>query len=266
MLFKRALALLVLALGFVGVSACVAGAYGVWLLGARLERANEKVFTALDKGLVSAQERLRGVQKRVEESKVTNNEIAQNLRDWTGGKARERLASRPEIEGRTEKLARDLETASSWLETATESIQGVQQVLELANLASARVDPAALDHVLEKLKPLQDVLQQAERAVDGIRELTANKESDWEENRLSRVIKLLGHMLLMISDIDTRLEEAVTRLSELRDNALRLKERTSNYILLAMIGCYVLLTWIGAGQAALCVGGWKNCCRSRSSA
>ena len=174
--------------------------------------------------------------------------------------------SRLEIESRAEKLAGHLQTADSWLETSAESIRSVQQVLELGNSIGAPLDPASLEEVLENITSLRSTLQQTERTVDGIREFTANKEGESEENRLSRVTKLLGRILVTIGEIDTRLEETVTRLSELQADARQLKATTSGYILVTTIGCYVLLAWIAAGQAALCLWGWTNCCPSRPPA
>jgi chromosome segregation ATPase len=265
MQFRRVAALLALAFGFLGVVACLAGIYVVWLLGSRLEQANKTVFAMVDKGLASAQERVRGVQKRVQESKITSTEIAQRLRDWSARKAEERLVSQFEIESRAEKLAGYLHTADSWLETSIESVRGAQQVLELGNLVGVSVDPTSLEQVVEKLTSLRSTLQQTEETVDGIRKFAANMEGESEENRLSRVTKLVARILLTISELDTRLEEPVTRLSELQTDARQLQARTSNYILLTTIGCYLLLAWIAAGQAALFLCGWKNCCGSRSS-
>ncbi len=63
---------------------------------------------------------------------------------------------------------------------------------------------------------------------------------------------------MTIGEIDTRLEDSVTRLSELRTHAPQLKAKTSAYILVASIACYLLLAWIAAGQAALFQWGWSN--------
>jgi len=262
MLFKRIGAWLAMLFGFLGVIACMAGIYGVWLFASRIEQAHEKAFAALDKGLASAQTRVRGVQKRVKESRITTAEIKQKLRDWSKGKAKERLVSQLEIESRTEKLAAQLQTADSWLETSTEAIRGVQQILDLGSLLGMPVDAASLEQVLEKLTSLRDRLQETERTANAIHASTAVKGDGSEESRLSRATKLLGRALLMIADVDTRLDDTVARLSEIQNGAQELKARTSNHIMWTTIGCYLLLTWIAAGQAALCCCGWRNCCPS----
>ena len=77
MQFKRLVALLALAAGFVGIPVCIVGAFAAWSLGSRLERTNATVFAMIDKGLTAAQDRVRSVQERVEESKITGTELEQ---------------------------------------------------------------------------------------------------------------------------------------------------------------------------------------------
>jgi hypothetical protein len=256
MLIKKVLALLALMFGLLGVLACVAGIYAVWRLKSRLDHANEKVFTALDKGLTHARDRVCAVQKRVQDSKITTSEIVEVLRDWTTRKLQERLTAQAALESRVEKLDGYLQTADAWLETASESIRGAGQVLELSQSLGAPVDPALLVALFEKLTWLRTTIQQTEQTVKQIREFTAVKED--EENRLARLTKLLGRTLVTVGEMDTRLEEAATRLAQMRDSEQQLQARTGKYLLLASIACCLLLVWIAAGQVALCLAGWKN--------
>ena len=76
MLFRRLVGILALTFGLVGVAACGAGAYGVWLVQSRLNRANDKVFDAADRGLSAVQDRIPIAQERVREAKITTDEVA----------------------------------------------------------------------------------------------------------------------------------------------------------------------------------------------
>ena len=102
MLFKRVVALVALAAGFFGFVACLAGAYPISLLKARLDRVNERVFVTIDKGLASAPGRVREVQERVRTSKTGTSEIAAKLRDWRHkqGRRTARLGGRNQKPGR----------------------------------------------------------------------------------------------------------------------------------------------------------------------
>jgi hypothetical protein len=256
MFFKRIAALLFMTLGILGVVACLLGIYGVWIAGSRLNLANDKVFAAVDRGLASGQEHIRGVQKRVQESKITTSEISAKLRDWSITQAKERLAAELEIERRTEKLSGQLQVADTWLQTSSESVRSVQQLLEVGNSLGARLDPAALEEVLEALAKAQNALQKTQVVVEEVRDFATGKEE--EASRLARVMKLLERALLTIGQVDTRLENPIKRLAEMRTEAHELKSTVYQYILWTTVGCCLLLCWIAAGQAALLWCGWKS--------
>src|SRR5688572_7365295 len=128
MFFKRVAGLIVFALGFLGVVACLAGAYGVWVIAVRLHDANDRVFAAVDRGLSKTEERVTAVQKRVEQSKITTIEVRDKIRNWGAAEAKERLVERLEIDAQAEKLILQLETADSWLDASAETIRGVQHL------------------------------------------------------------------------------------------------------------------------------------------
>ncbi len=266
MCFKQVLWLFALVFGFLGVAACMVGLYAALSLGTRLERINDKTFAMVEKGLASAQDRVHKVQERVEESKITFAEFGQSVRDWSTKRAIEDLGTQPEIQRRAEKLAGYLQIADSWLDTSAESMRSVQQVLELGNSIGVSLDPASIEVVLEKITSLRSTLQQTERAIDEIREFTAKNEGESEENRLSGVTKLFGRLVATIGEIDSRLDDYATQLSELQTVARQWKTTTSGYILVTRIVCYGLLAWIAAGQAALGLWGWAKCCPRRDSA
>jgi hypothetical protein len=257
MLLKRVAGFLAMAFGALGLVASLAGIYGVWLLGSRLERANENVFAAVDKVLASAEVRIRRVQQRMQEARITSDEIEQKVRDASLKKVTEGLAERLEIEARADKLAGYIQTADSWLEASTDVIQGSRRLLELGKALGASANPDSLDDLLQKLEDARSSLRPIEQSVEAIRKLAARKQSEAEETRFSRIAKLAGRVLLTIADVDGRLDTAVSRLSEARSNAERMQARTSSVILLTTIACCFILAWIGAGQVALCVCGWK---------
>jgi hypothetical protein len=260
MILKRVVALLALVTGVLGLVACVAAFYPVWLVQSRLDQANERAFTLLDKGLASAEDRVRGVQKRVQESKQGVSEIVQGVRAWSASRAKERLVPAAEIERRIEKLAGHLQTADEWMETSTELIRGMQQIMELFGAA---VDLSSLKDVLDELGSIRSKLQETEQRVTGVREFMHDRAGESEQNRLSRVLKLLGSIDLSATAINNLLEDSIARLSQLDAEAQQWKARVGHYISLTALGAYLVLAWLAVGQGALCLCGWKGC-RSRS--
>ncbi len=266
MFIRRAAGIIALAFGVIGVAGCAAGAYGVWLLAARLDRANDKVFDAIDRGLGAVEDRLPAVQRRVKDAKITTAEISDTVQTWATKKVRDRVVSELEVESRVEKLSGHLQTADVRLEASTESVLEVRRMIELGQSLGARVDPASMDQVLELLAALQAQVQQAEQAVDEVRKFATPAPGETIEDRVLRIAKVMARLLLTLSDVDRRIDHFAARLSEVRADARQLKERTSRYILLGSVVCYALLAWAAAGQIALGRCGWRLCRRGRSPA
>jgi hypothetical protein len=257
--------LLALTLGSVGLLACMVGIFGVWLIKSRLDQANETVTVGLDKGLTSIQDRVRDAQRRIQDSKITASTMSQQLRDWSVEKAKERIVTQLDIEAQTNKLAGQLQSADALLKSSTELFQGGREILVIANQLGASVDPVFLDSALAKLDDARSKLQEVEGSVSEVSQLAAVRDDKSEQTRLNRTLKLVTRTLVTIGEIDTRLDQTVTGLSELQTEAQLLSARISNFILFVAVVACLLLLWVAAGQAALCVVMRRRWYQSRSS-
>jgi hypothetical protein len=188
--FRRVVPLLALAAGSLGFVACIAAAYPVSLLKTRLDRTNERVFLTIDKGLASAQDRVRAVQERVKESKIGTSEIGPKLRDWSASKANERLAAAVEIKSRIEKIIGRLHTADEVLQKSMDSIGLIRQAPDWLFLISVPADSISPEKVLERLTSTQGKLHEIESLIAGVGEFTVNRGSESEDKRLSRIFEL----------------------------------------------------------------------------
>jgi len=227
----------------------VAAAVGVWFVGARLNQATDRVFDAVDKSLVASRDRVIGAQKRVQESKITADDVGNAVQNWIRAEAPERLASRLKVEEKTERLATGLRQADQWLEVSGESLQGVQKILEIARSLGAPADVAVVDPLMEKLAVVRRQLQQSTETVDAIRARMA--EGDTLEERLRQVAQLTLRVVATFSEIDSRLGEFADGLAGTRARVEHHRNQTHNYILAAQIGAFLLILWMAAGQASL---------------
>ena len=258
MRFKRLLSLLALLLGFLGVVACGAGIVVVWSAASRLSRANERLFDQMDESLGSAGDRVLDAQRRVQESKITTEDIQQSLKDWTRKKTGEQLESRLAMGDKTERLSQGLHQADLWLERSGSSFQNVQQALEMGNSLGAPVDPELVSPLIEKLSKLRSQLGQATETVDGIHQrVTEISEGESREQRMEQAVQLALRAVATLSEIDSRLGESSDRLSETRTKGQQLKSSTQSYILAAQIGAALLIAWMALGQVSLCLVGWN---------
>jgi hypothetical protein len=259
MIIMRVVGLLAGLLGLVGVIVCFAGAYGVWLSAVWLYEVNDNVFAAVDRGMAKTQAQLRAVQKRVEQSKITSSEIKNKIRDWSVEQAKDRVARQLELDAQTQKLLAQIQTADSWLDFSAELIRDAQKLGTVGHKVGISVDTASLDEILEKVESARSKVQEAEQAVNKVREFAVDKDD--EPSRLHKMSKLVVRTLVTFSSVDERLEEAATRLDKLQSEVLKAKTRTTNLITWTAIACWTLLAWIGAGQIALCWLGSKTCWR-----
>jgi len=263
---KRYLPYLTFLLGFLGIVFCVAGFAGVWSLGACLTRASEKVFGQIDESVAAVQERIIEVQKRVQESKITTEDIGQSMKTWTQKVTRERLTSRLEVEEKANQLVQGLRQADQWLEVSGKSIQGIQQALELVNSLGAPVDAALVDPLLEKLGSLRSLLNQSTETADGIRMHAAGiTEGDSWEEKIKQAVQLILRVTVTLTELETRLGESADRLAEMQSKAQHQKSKTHRRIVTAIIGTLLLILWMGAGQIFLCLHGWKSIPSARST-
>ena len=258
MRFKSIFRLLALLLGFLGVVVCGAGIAVVWAAGAKLSRTNEKVFDQIDESLGNVRDRLLDAQRRVQESKITTEDVQLSLKNWTRKKSSEQLESRLAIGDKTEALSQGLHQADVWLELSGTSFQNVQRALEMGRSLGAPVDTELVDPLIEKLANLRSQLGQATETVDGIHERVADRsEGEPREEKIEQAVQLALRAVATLSEIDSRLGESADHLSETQTKGQQLKSRTHAYILAARIGAVLLLAWMALGQVSLFRSGWN---------
>jgi hypothetical protein len=256
---KRLLPLTTLSLGGIGVVVCVAGILGVLLVGSRLNRTADNVFTQIDSCFATVRDRFAGIRERVQAAKITSQDIEQGLKDWTKKQANDRLISRLEVEERAEQLASGLQQADQWLEFSESSIQLVQQALEVGKSTGAPVDTDAADRLLEDLASLRIQLTQATESAERIRARTAKAgEANLLEEDINPAIQLALRVIATLGSIDSRLEELGNSLSETRTKVQSLRTRYFRWMRIATIGIILLISWMAAGQCSLCLHGWQS--------
>jgi len=241
-----------LLLGSLGVLLCVAAAVGVLFLGSRLNQATDKVFDGVDRSLVASRDRVLGAQTRVQESKITADDIGHAVENWMRAEATERLTSRLKVEEKTEWLASGLRQVDQGLEVSEESLQAAQQILEIARSLGAPADVSVVDPLLERLGAVRGKVQQSAETVDAIRErMAAAAEGPSLEERIRQVAQLALRVVATLSDIGSRLGEFADGLAGARATVEHRKIQTHRYIIAGQLGALLLILWMAAGQVTL---------------
>ena len=253
--------------GSLGIVLCIAAIAVVWVIGARLKQSNEKVFARIDMSLAAARDRVLKAKDRVQESKITADEIGQRVKNWARKESSERLASRVELERRTEQLAANLRQTDRWLEFSGASIQGVQQVVEIASSVGAPVDASMVDPLLERFDVLQRQLKQATETIDAIGEqLGKTADAKALDERIDQVAQFSLRVAVTLGQTDSHLADFAGRIADLQSKAERSENKTRLYIVTAQMCAFLLIAWIVAGQISLCRNGWKALSQKPSAA
>lgn len=257
--FRRLSSLLAILLGLVGIVACAAVAVVVWYTASRLNKANANLFDAVDTSLMAVRDRALGAQKRVQESKITTEDIGQSLRNWTREETSQRIATRLKVAEKAERLAVGLRQADQRMETSEVSIQGVEQAFEIANSLGAAVDMESVDPLLAKLSDLRNKLKQSIETVEAIHEkISQMADGEAPEERITQVGKLAVRVVATLGQLDTRLAQLADRLSLAQTNGLHLKNKTRRYVIAAEVCAVLLIVWMAAGQVCLYRYGWNR--------
>ena len=245
--------------GLLGVIVCLAAAVVVWFTGSRLSQASDKVLDGVDSTLAACRDRVLGAQKRVQEAKITTEDVRHGVENWVRMAATERLASRVDVEHKVGRLASGLEQADRWLEVSGASLHGVQQALDMARSLGSSADQANVNPLLERLEGVRGQLKQASAAVDAIREqLASAAEGATLEERIKRAAQLALRVLATVGEIDSHLGQVADGLIERQARVQQLKRQTHVYIVAAQVCLLLLIAWMAAGQVSLWRYSWRR--------
>ena len=204
-------------------------------------------------------DRVLRTQERVQDSKITAETIEQSLRSRTTKEARERLASRLEVEERAEDLTSVLLQADQLLELSASSVEIVQQALSIRNSAGAAVGTDSVDRLLEEIASLRGQLAEATESVERVREhVDEASEGQSSEERIDHAIELALRVVATLSSIDLRLANFEYRLSETQGEAHLWETDTLRWILIANIGISLVIAWMAVGQISVCILVWRR--------
>lgn len=242
--------------GILGVIVCAAAAVCVWVYGGRLAAASAGVFAGVDTSLASVHGRVLGVRQRVREMKVTAEDVGTTLSDWSGKQAAGVAASRLHIEEKAGQLAQGMERAGRVMEVSEASLRGLKQTFEAVGSLGLPVEGARIDPLIERMSTLRGGFEQAAGAVDGIRERTEELGSgDARQERIEQLAQLVARASVAMSDLDSRLGDLAEKVSGVQVRAQSLKGRIALAIRTAQGAAILLLAWMAAGQASLCLRG-----------
>jgi hypothetical protein len=253
---KRLGAVLCTSLGIVGMGACVIGIVIAVLVGRRLWRANDRAFAAVDRSLAAARDLVLRAQRRAQESSA--EDLGGAIRDWGRAEVGKELVAR--FEERAQRAAQGLQQAEGWVQTASASVQGVRQTLDVIGaVGNGIADGTLLDAAADLMADLNERLDKAIEAIENVRQRAAALVDEGpRQERIASLMKLTAVADALIGQIDERLGRVAERLSERRAQVEQARIRTRRWIVMAAAGVAIVFAWMAAGQVALGAYGWRR--------
>lgn len=256
---RRAVSLAELLLGGLGVVISIAGTVGVWLLASRLSHVADDVFARIDSTLVAVQRTVGNTAERVHAARITADDVERGLKDWAKEATRDRLASKLDIEGKTERLETGLEQADRWLAISESSLQLVGEALDLVNSGGDRAGTGPVDRLLGEIALLRSRMSEAIESVKTVRERIAGAGGEKSlGERMGQATRLAVRVIATLGPIESRLTDIKARLSEIRRTARNANATVRRWTWTAAIVITLLVLWMAAGQFSLCRAGWKG--------
>ena len=251
---KQIFAIVALSVGCLGIVVCLAGMVSAWSLSSQLHRTTDDIFATLDGTLETIHDRSVQAHKHIRASKITTDEIATTLKDWTKRKMGRQVAQRLDIDEKTAHLASALQQADHALTVSESAVKLVRQTLLLLNSTGAPTDPATVDRLIEELSSLHSRLDEATRIVADIHDRTSEEiDKKTLKQRLGQAAQLAARVAVTLGAIDSRLEEFTNRLAKTRERIQELQAEISRNIWYAAIIAELLIVWMAAGQVAICL-------------
>jgi len=267
-MWLRILRIVALVLGIVGTVGCGYVIVRAWNAKAQVAGIAVDVFERVDGSLGAVQTRVERLQERVEEAKITAEDIEKRLKDWSQSEAVQRVAERLDISGKAEGIAKILDRGDHWLEVALSTADLAQQTMNVARQAGFKFEAKPLEGLVEDITGLRKQLAEATQFVAEIRDRTA-EEGDEKTvgERIGRIVPTALRVVATLGSVDTRLAKLVDRLDQTHEKLEGIETLVKMRVLRASRGFTLLMLWMAAGQIALAAIGWKGacCCRAAKS-
>jgi hypothetical protein len=260
---NKILAVVALFLGVVGALACIALIIGALLADSRLREATRSAYSDVDDLFSKARERVRSLEKVVDESKVTTSDVKGSLATLASRTAEERLTqeidARLRLEAKTSDLAAAFAKADSFAEMSADSLSLVIKVADMANQAGARIDREELESLQSEIGQLRGKLSEA---VDDVTNLSTRLQREGDasgpRDRIDAAAELVVRVLATLDVIQSGLHRIDEKLGASQQKLADSEPQLMGWLRLTTAIVIFLLFWSFAGQFALGRTGWQT--------
>ena len=253
---RRTVEWLAMVLGLLGILVCLTSLVAVWSVVGTLNRTTQRGAQAIDETIAIFERRLSEAELQVSQARDVSQSISQRLKDGLEQVAVDRVLEELKVEERATRLSGGLQRADDWLVGAESSVTLWSQLI--GDLGWTRIHDTS-DGLLEAMSELRNRLAQIQTPVQELAELRAKADgAEKPAGKIARIRAVAGRVLLMVADVESRLENTKSRLVAMRETIRELEDSIGWWISIAATVISALILWMAAGQAALCYLGWPG--------
>lgn len=254
-LFRRSLGIVPLLLGSIGLLVCIATGAGVWILGERIDRMNQVLFSQSDQLFEMADRQMQRASVGLNDANDLLLAAELGLIEEFDEAVIRKFLARPEVQSMEFKLRStitEIESLIHVIETSEEMIRQGKNSLNFSFEKSQNTEGT----FLETLGKTRNALMRLLRAVSDAQTcwLSLNQGRELEDNakNLLRMNKLLQ---LQLEEVSSSVTDLRDKLANERKAWQELGSTSTRYIELGQYIGVGIIAWIGLGQYALALCG-----------
>ena len=243
--------------GLLGTLVCMVSAIAVLVLGIKVSETTEQAFDVLSDALAASRSMIEGTSARIGEARLEAEDLERGLKEWSRGKATAALGNQLGLPEKSQKISAKLEIVDQWLDVAESSVTLVDKSIKVLAPLGVEADSGAASQIATEVATLRGQLQACSAMITKLAEGVESGPSEPTEPDRP-LVGLASKLVLTLTPIDEHFEAMGNRVAALEEECRTAGKSTRRTIHLVTCGLILFALWMGAGQVALCLGGWRR--------
>lgn len=252
---RRSLGIVPLLLGSIGLLVCIAVGVGLWILGERIDRMNQMLFSQSDYLFEIADRQMQRAAVGLNDANDLLLTAELGLTEEFDEAVVRKFLARPEVQSMELKLRSaitEVESLIHVIETSEELIRQGKNSLNFSSEAGQNIEGT----FLETLGKTRLALMRLLRAVSDAQAcwLSLNQGRDLENNA-KNLLRMNNHIQRQLEEVSSSVTNLRDKLANERKAWQELGSTSTRYIGLGQYIGVGIIAWIGLGQYALALCG-----------
>lgn len=242
--------------GLLGTLLCIAVVVVVWVVSSRTIDATTEAFEIVDTTLTNVHERIENTSDKVEDLKITAEDVNEGIKKWTVQTAASAANDKFALEEKGEKLSTGLNKVDHVLEVSESKLNLIDKAMKVGGKLGVNNENERAAELAKNIGAAREQIADCTEVVDKITTGLASAEEMTEE-RSGKIVKLSAQAVLTLTATDERIDALNAKVTELQMKCSQAEKSTLKVIRLVTAVLIFLAVWMGAGQISLLLRGWR---------